>query len=77
MLEWIRVNLWCFPFLCMLCFVPFVIACMVDDKEICIHEWEKAEDKPHEDYWDYSGHHVGVFKCRCKKCGAEKNRKYY
>jgi hypothetical protein len=50
---------------------------MVDDNEICVHEWEKAEDKPHYDYWDYSGYHVGVFKCRCKKCGKIKDRKYY
>ena len=43
---------------------------------ICIHEWTKTEKEPHEDYWDYSGYHVGVFKCKCSLCGKVKNRKY-
>ena len=42
---------------------------------LCLHEWAKI--KKLYDYWDYSGFHVGVFKCRCKKCGKEKNRKFY
>ena len=28
------------------------------------------------DYWDYSGIHVGVFKCQCKKCGKIRKKKF-
>ena len=42
---------------------------------LCLHEWAKT--KKLYDYWDYSGFHVGVFKYKCKKCGKEKNRKFY
>lgn len=41
------------------------------------HEWVRLSDKPLRDYWDWSGFHVYVFKCRCKKCGKERERKYY
>ena len=43
----------------------------------CIHEWIKLESKPHFTYWDYSGYHVGIFHCKCKKCGKIKAKKYY
>ena len=42
----------------------------------CIHEWIKQEEQPHKDYYDYSGYHVGVFKCKCNKCGKIRNIKY-
>lgn len=40
----------------------------------CIHEWIKLESKPHFTYWDYDGYHVGIFRCKCKKCGKIKNK---
>ena len=43
----------------------------------CIHEWVKLEPNPHFTYWTYCGHHVGIFWCRCKKCGKIKKKKYY
>ena len=43
---------------------------------IHIHEWIKIEEKPFYDYWDYSGYHVGVFRCKCKKCGKLRNKKF-
>ena len=42
----------------------------------CIHEWKKLADKPLYDYWDYSGIHVGVFKCQCGKCGRIRKKKF-
>lgn len=42
----------------------------------CKHEYEKIEEKPNYDYFDYSGFHVGVFLCRCKKCGKKRERKF-
>ena len=44
--------------------------------KLCLHEYEKVSDKPTYDYFDYSGFHVGVFLCQCKKCGKEKERKF-
>lgn len=44
---------------------------------LCIHEWCKMTDKPIYDYWDYSGNHVGVFLCKCKKCGKERKKKFF
>ena len=40
------------------------------------HKWEKVEAEPHSTYYDYSGWHVGIFKCQCKICGKMRNRKY-
>ena len=31
MIEWVRQNFWCIPFLEMLCFLPFVIAWIISD----------------------------------------------
>ena len=45
--------------------------------KLCVHEYEKVSDKPVQDYFDYSGYHVGVFLCRCKKCGKKKERKFF
>lgn len=42
----------------------------------CSHIYEKLSDKPLYDYFDYSGFHVGVFICKCKKCGKKKERKF-
>ena len=42
---------------------------------LCIHEWEKQE-LVHE-YYDYSGFAIGVFRCKCKKCGKVKNKKFW
>ena len=44
---------------------------------MCFHKWLKIEEKPHETYRDYSGFRVGIFKCRCSKCGKIKNKKFY
>ena len=41
----------------------------------CLHEYVRIKELY--DYWDYSGYHVHVFKCRCQKCGKVKNRKFY
>ena len=41
----------------------------------CFHEWEKLRFL--HDYFDYSGFRVGVFECKCKKCGKIKRRKFY
>lgn len=45
-------------------------------KKFCHHEWKKL-GKPIREYIDYSGFRVGVFQCRCKKCGKEETRKFY
>lgn len=41
------------------------------------HEWVKIDDEPIEEYWDYNGYKVGVFRCKCRKCGKIKRRKFY
>lgn len=43
----------------------------------CNHDYAKLEMKPHFVYYDYTGFKVGVFKCRCTKCGKISNRKFY
>lgn len=44
---------------------------------MCIfHDWVKIEKEPHEIYFDYSGNRVGIFRCRCKKCGKIRNKKF-
>ena len=42
----------------------------------CKHDFIKLNEKPLYDYFDYYGWHVGVFKCKCKKCGKVRNRKF-
>lgn len=42
----------------------------------CIHNYIKIEEQPHYTYYDYTGFKVGVFKCRCTKCGKISNRKF-
>lgn len=42
----------------------------------CNHEWIKQTNEPIADYFDYDGWHVGVFVCKCSKCGKIKKRKY-
>ena len=44
-------------------------------KMFCFHEWDKLRFLY--DYIDYSGFHVGVFECKCKKCGKIRNRKFW
>ncbi|MFR1346920.1 MAG: hypothetical protein ACLSBC_12970 [[Clostridium] scindens] len=48
---------------------------MKDGIHPCNHEFEKI--KLIREYYDYSGFRVGVFKCRCKKCGKECYKKYF
>ena len=43
----------------------------------CTHEWVKITKDPSYSYWDYSGFHVGVFLCICKRCGKKRKRKYF
>lgn len=45
------------------------------NKWFCIHEWEKQDLVS--EYFDYSGFKVGIFNCKCRKCGKVKNKKYY
>lgn len=45
-------------------------------KTLHVCEFEIVDDKPIYAYYDYSGFHVGVFRCKCKKCGREMGRKY-
>ena len=42
---------------------------------LCIHEWEKK--KFVDEYHDYGGFKVGLFRCKCKKCGKIKLKKYW
>ena len=45
--------------------------------KICLmHEWERIESEPSERYFDYDGNKVLIYKCKCKKCGKEKYRKF-
>ena len=45
--------------------------------KICLmHEWEKIEPNPSEMWFDYDGNEVLTYKCKCKKCGKEKYRKF-
>lgn len=44
-------------------------------KKLCDHKWKK-EDLIRS-YWDYNDFRVGVFRCKCKKCGKVQIRKYY
>lgn len=44
-------------------------------KKLCNHKWKKEEFV--RSYRDYSGFRVGVFRCKCKKCGLVEIRKYY
>ena len=45
--------------------------------KICLnHEWGIVESQPNKTYFDYDGNMVLIYKCRCKKCGKEKNRKF-
>lgn len=41
---------------------------------MCKHEWKKIEKT--NDYFDYSGFHVAVYLCKCKKCGKKKEKKF-
>ena len=41
----------------------------------CDHEFKKI--KLIKEYYDYSGFKVGIFECKCIKCGYKENRKYY
>lgn len=42
-----------------------------------MHEWVKITEAPIYDYWDYSGFHVGIFPCECKRCGKKRKRKFF
>lgn len=44
--------------------------------KFCIHEYNKTSQIPIYTYFDYSGYYVGVFLCKCKKCGKEKKIKF-
>lgn len=44
---------------------------------LCFHEFKKAEALPIRDYLDYYGFRVRIFRCKCKKCGKIKNKKFY
>jgi len=46
-------------------------------KFLCIHDWKRLKDEPEYDYFDDSGVKIGVFACKCVKCGKRMNRKYY
>ena len=43
----------------------------------CSHDYSKIETEPHLVYYDYTGFKVGVFKCKCVKCGKISNLKFY
>lgn len=43
--------------------------------DYCEHDWERIEQI--RDYIDYSGFNVRVYRCKCRKCGAEEILKYY
>lgn len=43
----------------------------------CNHEWEKLSNKPTTTYLDYSGFKIGIFLCKCKKCGKIRQKKYW
>lgn len=42
---------------------------------LCIHDWERQSFV--EEYYDYSGYRVTVIRCKCKKCGKVKNKKFW
>lgn len=42
---------------------------------LCIHDWERQVFI--EEYYDYSGYRVTVIRCKCKKCGKVKNKKFW
>ena len=44
--------------------------------KLCLHQYEKIELEPSSTYFDYTGFKVGVFKCRCSKCGKIKYKKF-
>lgn len=41
----------------------------------CTHNYEQIYRV--RTYIDYSGFPVEIWKCRCKKCGKEKNKKFW
>ena len=41
---------------------------------VCNHEWEKQE-LVGEDF--YRGHIVDVYCCKCKKCGEQRNLRFW
>lgn len=47
----------------------------------CLHEYEKLSDEPVNVYWNSNGRDYGYkvleYRCRCKKCGKEKNVKHF
>lgn len=43
--------------------------------KLCIHKWKRSNKLVHH-YFDYSGFHVGVFECKCEKCGIKANKKF-
>ena len=44
--------------------------------KICIHDYVKTSNQPIRTYCDYSGFRIGVFKCKCVKCGKIKEKKF-
>lgn len=48
---------------------------MLMNKRFCVHDWQRQYLVS--EYFDYSGFKVGIFKCKCRKCGKVKNKKYY
>ena len=42
---------------------------------MCFHSWIRSNRLVY-DYFDYSGFHIGLFECKCEKCGKRANKKY-
>lgn len=42
---------------------------------ICQHDWILGHVV--EEYYDYSGHQVQIWRCYCRKCKRWKNKKFW
>lgn len=43
---------------------------------LCNHEWKQIGMPQHLKY-DYSGNEVVLIRCRCDKCGKEKDKQFH
>lgn len=44
--------------------------------KLCLHKYRKIDTHPCSTYFDYTGFQVGIFRCKCSKCGKIKYKKY-
>lgn len=42
---------------------------------LCLHKWILVNKI--ENYWDYNGNKIEVWKCYCPCCGKWKNKKFW